>query len=213
MQMEHPRAFSVASGSPRHPASGDRRLAAESQVVTFKDFVLTFYLPHIQGLRKDWEPDAAILLKYLIPMLGAKPLQDVRPEEMTLMYTVLRHSGMNASEYSRITSCLSELFDTAIQWGIVAENPCRLPQNTEVETLPAGTLSRVEQLIIWMRRHGTSYGRIGRQLGITRMSVGRLCRAERIPPQRFAQLTKLGIPAHLLPPAVEVKRGKKGKKL
>lgn len=75
-------------------------------------------------------------------------------------------------------------------------------------------LTRLERLIIWMRRNKTSFSAIGESLGITRMSAGRLCKAERIPRERHKALARLGIPADLLPPAEDVKRGPKtgGKK-
>lgn len=46
-------------------------------------------------------------------------------------------------------------------------------------------LSRLEKLLIRMRRHDTSFEQIAKGMGITRMSICRLCKAERIPPEPF----------------------------
>ena len=70
-------------------------------------------------------------------------------------------------------------------------------------------LTRLERLIIWMRRNNMNFSEIGKSLGITRMSAGRLCKAERIPSERHRQLVQLGIPVDLLPHAEDVKRGPK----
>lgn len=70
-------------------------------------------------------------------------------------------------------------------------------------------LTRLEQLIIWMRRNNINFSNIGEYLGITRMSAGRLCKAERIPSSRHRELIRLGIPTDLLPPAKDVRRGPK----
>lgn len=69
--------------------------------------------------------------------------------------------------------------------------------------------SRLERLIIWMRRNKINFSGIGESLGITRMSAGRLCKAERIPGARHRELIRLGIPADLLPPAEDIRRGPK----
>lgn len=70
-------------------------------------------------------------------------------------------------------------------------------------------LTRLERLIIWMRRNNINFSEIGESLGITRMSAGRLCKAERIPSSRHRELVQLGIPTDLLPPAEDVRRGPK----
>lgn len=70
-------------------------------------------------------------------------------------------------------------------------------------------LTRLERLIIWMRRNRINFSGIGESLGITRMSASRLCKAERIPRERHRALVRLGIPTELLPVAEDVKRGRK----
>lgn len=70
-------------------------------------------------------------------------------------------------------------------------------------------LTRMECLLIWMRRNNINFSKIGESLGITRMSAGRLCKAERIPSSRHRDLARLGIPIELLPSAEDVKRGPK----
>ena len=59
--------------------------------------------------------------------------------------------------------------------------------------------SREEHLLIWLRRKRLSYAEIGRQLGVTRMSALRLCKAQCINATRHEQLCALGIPIELLP--------------
>jgi hypothetical protein len=68
------------------------------------------------------------------------------------------------------------------------------------------SLTREERLFIWLRRKELSYAEIGRQLGVTRMSALRMCKAQCISSMRHEQLCALGIPASLLPVRYEIKR-------
>ena len=71
--------------------------------------------------------------------------------------------------------------------------------------MPKECWTREERLFIWLRRKGLSYAEIGRQLGITRMSALRLCKAQSISVMRHEQLCALGIPVALLPMQYEIK--------
>lgn len=69
--------------------------------------------------------------------------------------------------------------------------------------------SRLERLLIWMRRNKFNFSEMGKALGITRVSARRLCNAERISQARHRELVRLGVPIDLLPPAEDVRRGPK----
>lgn len=68
------------------------------------------------------------------------------------------------------------------------------------------SLTRQEQLTIWLLRHNMTQADIAKSTGATSTSVTRWFNSDTIPPYRHEQLTKLGIPAALLPPA-EYKTG------
>ena len=69
---------------------------------------------------------------------------------------------------------------------------------------------RIVDLRVWMVRNSVSYRMIGEAIGdITANGLVKLLRQSRIPCARHAQLLAFGIPAHLLPPALDVRTGPK----
>lgn len=75
-------------------------------------------------------------------------------------------------------------------------------------TIPLTSLTRQEQLLIWLRREGMTCKAIAEKLHVGSItSVSRWFSAESIPSWRHRQLVELGIPAVLLPPAVDIPPG------
>lgn len=73
--------------------------------------------------------------------------------------------------------------------------------------------SRVIDLRVWMIRNGVTFVSIGKALGgITGNAVHQLLKGERVSSDRHADLRKFGIPEHLLPPALDVPRGRPTRK-
>lgn len=74
------------------------------------------------------------------------------------------------------------------------------------EKITIESLTRQEQLVIWLLRRGWSQSDIARKTNTAPQTVGKWLGADTIPPFRHQQLVDLGIPAALLPPA-EYKTG------
>lgn len=68
-------------------------------------------------------------------------------------------------------------------------------------------LSRQEQFKIWMSRNRVTFRDIGKFLGVTAMTAGRLCKAEHAPCARVRELERMGIPPELLPRPVDMRPG------
>jgi hypothetical protein len=69
---------------------------------------------------------------------------------------------------------------------------------------------RVLDLRVWMVRNQVTFTQIGKALGgITGNAVLRMLKAERIPVTRQRELLAFGVPSHLLPPAQDVRRGRR----
>jgi hypothetical protein len=60
-----------------------------------------------------------------------------------------------------------------------------------------------------MIRNGITYASLGKALGITGNGVQRLLQGTRMPVARHHELHELGLPPHLLPPAQDVRPGRK----
>ena len=74
-------------------------------------------------------------------------------------------------------------------------------------------LTRQERLLIWLRRAGITHVDIAKKVGVSSsMSVARWFNAESIPTRRHRQLVDFGIPAELLPPALDINPGPRPKR-
>jgi hypothetical protein len=71
------------------------------------------------------------------------------------------------------------------------------------------TPTRQELLRLWLDRTGHSFRRFGRSMGISGVSVARLCDQDTMPTDRHRQLLELGMPPNLLPKPVDQKPGRK----
>ncbi len=101
----------------------------------------------------------------------------------------------------------------------VSEPSARLPDSllplnkvmSSMKDLTQIDLTRQDMLSIWLKRQGKSQADIARALEVGEVSVSRLMRASSIPVRRHEQLLKLGIPAELLPPPLDITPGPKRK--
>jgi len=69
--------------------------------------------------------------------------------------------------------------------------------------------TRQELLRLWLERNGKSFRGFGRRMGISGVSVARLCGGETMPTVRHCQLIELGVPSNLLPRPEDLKPGRK----
>lgn len=69
-------------------------------------------------------------------------------------------------------------------------------------------LTRQERLLIWLRRANLNNAQIAEALNVSAIAISRWFRAESIPSWRHRQLVDFGIPAELLPPAVDKAPGR-----
>lgn len=83
-----------------------------------------------------------------------------------------------------------------------------------MQQVTQASLTRQEQLRVWLRRMNLTQAKIAELLGVEAVSISRwFYGRESIPTWRHGQLTSLGIPAELLPPAVDKAPGpKRGKR-
>lgn len=69
--------------------------------------------------------------------------------------------------------------------------------------------TRQEALRLWIERKKLSFAEIGRRMGISGVHVATLCDHGTMSVHRHAQLLEIGVPAELLPVALDVKPGPK----
>lgn len=73
-------------------------------------------------------------------------------------------------------------------------------------------LTRQEMLQVWLKRQGLNGADLARKMETSEQNVGRMLKAETIPPWRYDQLVKLGIPDELLPRPVHKISGPRKKR-
>lgn len=73
------------------------------------------------------------------------------------------------------------------------------------------TPTRQERLKLWLWSNNVPQAEIARQLGVTKSTVGKWVRAERLPTWRWKMLRDVGIPEELLPRAEDVPSGPRPK--
>lgn len=78
-----------------------------------------------------------------------------------------------------------------------------------MEELSQITFTRQAMLLAWLKQEGITQARIAQALETSEQSVSRWMRAESLSSLRHGQLVKFGIPAELLPPAVDICPGPK----
>ncbi len=78
-----------------------------------------------------------------------------------------------------------------------------------MEKLPQIAFTRQAMLLAWLKQEGITQARIAQALETSEQSVSRWMRAESLSSRRHEQLVKFGIPAELLPPAIDICPGPK----
>lgn len=71
------------------------------------------------------------------------------------------------------------------------------------------TPTRQEMLFLWMSRHGFSYAKVGRLLGMSKGGAHLLLKKDTAPTHRVQSLLELGFPPVLLPEAKDFPPGPK----
>lgn len=73
-------------------------------------------------------------------------------------------------------------------------------------------LTRQEMLELWLKRQGLTKADLARKMETSLQNVCKIMKAETIPPWRYDQLVKLGIPDDLLPRPVHKISGPRKKR-
>lgn len=68
-------------------------------------------------------------------------------------------------------------------------------------------ISRQDSFLVYLRSAGLNLTRVAEELGVSVSAVSQIYRARSISTRRWRQLRELGIPAEVLPPAVDRRSG------
>lgn len=71
--------------------------------------------------------------------------------------------------------------------------------------------TRKEKMFSWMRANGLTYASIASRIGVTAHGLSLMFTRKSIPTRRYKQLTEVGVPLDILPPARDIPTGPRPK--
>lgn len=116
--------------SKSYPASRPNSKTATGTVVdpetTLDAFVSQVYLPHIKARKRSWAIDERIARKYFSPIFGARPLCDIKRNEVESWLQNILNSGLSPSSCNRYLAVFKTIFSLAEMEGYLAygQSPC-----------------------------------------------------------------------------------------
>jgi integrase len=108
--------------------------------VTLEDFWTLYFEPQILPMLKysTRQLYRSLTEKHLIPYFGARKLHEITRLEIQRFVTLKRSNGYATKTLEHLRNLLSRLFQTAVDWGMLQENPARglklPPRETRRET-------------------------------------------------------------------------------
>ncbi len=96
---------------------------ARKKMPTLEEYANNDYLPFAGVHKKSVGDDEAKLKMYILPKFGRRRLCDISRQDVDLYRTEIAEKLSHASA-NRHHSLLSRMFNLAIQWDILKDNPC-----------------------------------------------------------------------------------------
>lgn len=108
--------------------------SVERSKITLGTFLLNEWLPAIKG---EVAPSTFVNYRgqvesYVIPALGHRPIQDIRPAEISKLYSNLQETGRKQGEGGlsktstrNVGIVLGRALETAVDWGYLIANPAK----------------------------------------------------------------------------------------
>lgn len=97
----------------------------KSEIPTFGVYAEMWHSGYVKGILRDstHERYAGLLKKYIIPVLGKFPLDQVKRSDVKKLIIFLYKDGLSKSSVALCRNVLSSLFNHALDEGIVSVNP------------------------------------------------------------------------------------------
>lgn len=103
------------------PQAERRRI---DSVPRFDDFATGSYLDYAKAYKRSYKSDESKLRVHLIPKWGNRRLDSITTQDIQVYHGEVRKSHC-ASTANRHLALLSKMFSLAVDWKMLAENPCR----------------------------------------------------------------------------------------
>ena len=111
---------------------------------TFARFVEDRYLPYVKVRKRSWATDVSFLKTYMLPGFGDTPLDLIPRRQVVTFHHALREKGLAPSSCDRQLMLLSYIFNLAIQWEVIEENPVKGVKHFNVDNKKERYLTQEE---------------------------------------------------------------------
>ncbi len=104
---------------------------------TVKEFVRDRYLPHVKSYKRSWCTDETVLRLHILPMLGPRPVDHIKTEDISALLQMMRDKGYASGTTNRVLILLRYIYNLGRKW--------RIPGMTENPTLGLSTAPDVQR--------------------------------------------------------------------
>jgi integrase len=92
---------------------------------TVKEFVRDRYMPHVKSYKRSWCTDETVLRLHILPMLGPRPVDHIKTEDISALLQMMRDKGYASGTTNRVLILLRYIYNLGRKWRIagMTENP------------------------------------------------------------------------------------------
>ncbi len=95
----------------------------EKQVMTFKEFALDHYLPHVKKLNRSWRNKETMLRLRILDVFGNDPLNRITRKKIQNFHTGLMDEDLSAASCDHHIKLIRHALNLAVQWDLLGSNP------------------------------------------------------------------------------------------
>ena len=88
------------------------------RIPLLREFAAERYLPFVRGYKTTWMTDETVLRVHILPRLGGLPLDEVKPEAVSLLANAMREDGYAAGTINRAIVILRYMYNLARKWDV-----------------------------------------------------------------------------------------------
>lgn len=105
-----------------HGADPSKERREQKAVPTLSAF-FEEYLVYIKARKRSWRGDENRMRQRLLPAFGDQPLNTITRKQLVDFHLALKDEGLAGATCDHFPKLLRAMYNVAMQWGVVKENP------------------------------------------------------------------------------------------
>lgn len=93
------------------------------EVPTLREFVEKEYTPHIKSRLRSWKDNQSRLNCRVLPVFGDQPMNTITRKQLADFHLSLQQEGLAGASSDHHIKLVRRIFNLAIEWGVVKDNP------------------------------------------------------------------------------------------